>query len=159
MANSDSPVKRVRRKRYNWPPPVAPEDVYVPKQKNPIHSILTALPILMLVAGLYFHYQKESEQSDGAPIRAESVVLEGVFTGLSVVQSDSLGRHYLWVDVSGSTRGVRIKPSQIQQLQNLERGEVVIMNVAPTVTGSRTFWAWHIEQKGSVFLDVENSLQ
>jgi len=58
-------VKTAREERYQWPAPVSEEDAYVPKEKNPIHSILTALPILMLVAGLYIYYKGESQQRVG----------------------------------------------------------------------------------------------
>ncbi len=151
--------KKVKKKRYDWPPPVAPEDAYVPRDRNPIHSILTALPIIMLVVGLYFYYQGESEQSHSAPIRAESVNAEGVFTGLSVVNSGSQGRHYLWFEQDGKARGVRVQPLQAQELEALTRGESIQVRMAPSVSGSTTFWAWYVEQAGEVFLDASVLLQ
>ena len=78
-----SDVKVAKEKRYSWPPPPDPNDVYVPKEKNAIHSVLTALPVIMLVAGLYFYYQGESAQSEGTPIIAESRQISGIFTGFS----------------------------------------------------------------------------
>lgn len=151
--------KKVKKKRYNWPPPVAPEDAYVPKDRNPIHSILTALPILMLIAGLYIYYRGESEQSHSAPIRVESVNATGVFTGLSVVNSGSQGRHYLWFDQDGKARGVRVQPRQAQELGALARGESIQVRMAPSVSGSKTYWAWYVEQAGEVFLDSSELLQ
>ena len=154
-----SEVKVAEKKRYSWPPPVAPEDVYVPKEKNPIHSILTALPVIMLVVGLYFYYKGESEQNLGAPIQSESQEIEGVFTGLSVVKSGSQGRHYLWIEEDGSTRGVRIRPDQVLLMEELERGVETQLSVAPTVSGSGTYWAWRITQADTVFLDMGALLQ
>ena len=152
-------VKTARKKRYSWPPPPDPDEVYVPKERNPIHSILTALPIIMLVAGLYIYYDKESEQTDSAPIFSETIEAAGVFTGLSVVKSGAQGRHYLWFEDNGSSRGVRIKPEQAVVLQALSRGEVISLKIAPTVHESKTYWAWYVEQSGQVLIDTQDALQ
>jgi hypothetical protein len=149
-------VKAATKKRYSWPPP---EPVYIPKEKNPIHSILTALPVIMLIVGLYFHYKGESEQNKGAPIYAESLNIAGVFTGLSVVKSGSQGRHYLWIEEDGSTRGVRFRPDQVQFMQELERGVETELSIAPTISGSGKYWAWRVSQADTVFLDTESLLQ
>lgn len=154
-----SNVKVAKDKRYQWPAPVAPEDAYVAKEKNPIHSILTALPILMLVAGLYFYYQGESEQNEGTPIFDQSELVSGTFTGLSVVKSGTVGRHYLWIDVDGSARGVRVRAEQAAGLNNLEKNSPIQADVAPTVIGSRVVWAWRIKQNDTVFLDMSESAQ
>lgn len=156
---SNSPVKRARKKRYHWPPPVDQNNAYVPKQRNPIQSILTALPILMLVAGLYIYYDNESEQANGGPIFSESIEAEGVFTGLSVVKSGPQGRHYLWIEVGGSARGVRIKPEQVATLQVLKRGDLISLKMSPTVHASKTYWAWYVEQSGQVLLNTRDLLQ
>lgn len=144
---------------YDWPPPLEPDVAYVPRQRNPIHSILTALPILMLIVGLYLHFQNESEQSHSAPIRAESVEAEGVFTGMSVVKSGTAGRHYLWFEQDGKARGVRVQPDQAQELESLVRGELIQLSMAPSVSGSKVNWAWHVAQNGVVFLDLSTQLQ
>ncbi len=151
--------KKAKKKRYDWPPPVAPEDAYVPRDRNPIHSILTALPILMLIVGLYIYYRGESEQSHSAPIRVESVNAGGIFTGLSVVNSGSQGRHYLWFEQEGKARGVRVQPLQAQELGALARGESILVKMAPSVSGSKTYWVWYVEQSGEVFLDASELLQ
>lgn len=152
-------VKKAEKKRYNWPPPVAPEDAYVPKEKNPIHSILTALPVIMLIVGLYVYYKGESAQNDGVPIHSESQDIAGIFTGLSVVKSGSQGRHYLWIEEGGSTRGVRFRPDQVELMQELERGDEIQLSIAPTVAGSSTYWAWRVSQDGQVVLDMKSELQ
>lgn len=152
-------VKPATGARYKWPPPVPEDEAYVVKNKNPIHSILTALPIIMLVAGLYYFFQAESDQSHGIPIRAESRDLSGVFTGLSVVKAVSAGRHYLWMEADGKSRGVRIQPEQVNALQSLERGGQIEIKMAPSVEGSTTYWVWHVEQDGRVVLDAEETLR
>lgn len=153
-------IKKAKKKRYDWPPPEGTEDVYVPVQRNPIQSILSALPIIMLIAGLYIYYQGESEQSHSAPIRAESVEAQGVFTGLSVVKSGfSGGRHYLWFEQDGKSRGVRIQAAQAHVLEALTRDAPLSIRMAPSVTGSNTLWAWYVEQSGIVYLDASAELQ
>ena len=146
--------KPTRKKRYDWPPPIAPEDAYVPRERNAIHSVLTALPVIMLVVGLYFYYAAESEQTHGQPILAESSEAVGLFTGLSVVKSGSQGRHYLWFEQDGKSRGVRVQPAQATVLQSLKRKVPVTLKIAPTVAGSSTQWAWYVEQDEQVFLNA-----
>jgi hypothetical protein len=151
---SDKPARN--KKKHNWPPPAEP---YVPRQRNPIHSVLTALPVIMLMAGLYYYYHAESKQLHSPPIRAESVSVSGIFTGMSVVQSGAQGRHYLWFEESGSARGVRVRPDQAQSMSALSKGERVSLKIAPTVHASSTYWAWYVEQGGVVYLNEETSLQ
>ncbi len=160
MQPDSTMIKKAKKKRYEWPPPEGTEDVYVPRARNPIHSILTALPIIMLIVGLYLYYQGESEQSHSAPIRAESVDAEGIFTGLSAIKSGSSGgRHYLWFEQEGKSRGIRIQPHEATLLESLARGESLSVRMAPSVAGSRTFWAWYVEQDGVVYLDNSEKLQ
>ncbi|NND89371.1 MAG: hypothetical protein HKN42_00805 [Granulosicoccus sp.] len=151
--------RQPKKKRYDWPPPVAPEDAYVPRNRNPIHSILTALPVIMLVTGLYFYYQGESVQSDSMPIREESMEVSGTFTGLSVISSGSQGRHYLWFEQDGKARGVRVQPGQAETLQSLRRGGSITLGIAPSVPGSSTYWVWYVQQDGKVYLDTSDELR
>ncbi len=156
---SKPPIKRTGQKAYEWPPKPLPKDAYAVPRKNPIQSILTALPIIMLVAGLYLYYHADSAQSHGAPIRLESVQLDGVFTGLSVVQTGPEGRHYLWVTHNDESRGVRIQPAQALLLDALERDADIVLQAAPTVAGSRTVWLWYLAQHGNVLIDNEALLE
>lgn len=113
----------------------------------------------MLVAGLYIYYKGESEQAHSVPIRAESIELSGLFTGLSAVQSSAKGRHYLWMEVGGKSRGLRFQPAQTQLLQQLERGETITVDAAPGISGSSTLWVWRVVQNGEVVLDTGAELQ
>lgn len=143
-------VRRATGPRHRLAPP--PPDAYVAPAKSRIQSVLTALPVLMLVAGLYLFYRGESAQSHGAPIRAESVDVRGAFSGLSVVRSGAEGRHYLWFDDGTRARGARIRPVWREALEELSPGESISLDLAPTVPGSTTLWAWRVRTSAGVTL-------
>ena len=142
------------RQKYEWPPRPDPDVPYQPVNKNAIHSILTALPVLMLVAGLYIFYRSENAQTEGAPIVAESVESSGIYTGLSVVNSGGNGRHYLWFESGDRARGPRITSKQAATLDSLVVGQPIQVRMAPTISGSSILWVYHVEQRGIVVLDV-----
>jgi len=125
-----------------------------PVGRNRIHSILTALPVLMLIAGLYYYYSGESAQKNGVPLIEQSVRVSGSFEGLSVVRSGGVGRHYLWFDDGQRRRGARLKARDVPQLASLRPGDRVELSLAPTVDGSTTLWAWRIVQDEDVLLDA-----
>lgn len=131
----------------------------MPQERNAIHSVITALPVIMLVAGLYLYYSAESEQSRNAPIRAESESVSAIFTGLSTINTGSQGRHYLWLDEDGSARGVRFQPDHADVLNTMARGVAVTLKIAPSVHESSTYWAWYVEQNGTVYVNDEHLLQ
>lgn len=143
------------RPAYQWPPVQDPDVSYKTRVRNPLQSIITALPLIMLVTGLYIYYRGESQQTQGAPIGAQSVEFTGTFTGLSATS----GRHYLWVERDGVAKGVRIHEEQVATLEALERGVDIDMKIAPNVQGSTTYWAWYVEQSGALFLNAQDSLQ
>lgn len=143
------------RPEYQWPPQKDPDLSYRAKSRNPVHSIITALPIIMMVAGLYIYFKSEAQQTQSMPIRSESVEISGTFTGIS----QTSGRHYLWVDVEGEAKGVRIKSDQLEALELLVRDAQIDIKMAPSVHESRTFWVWHVEQSGKVFMDAAETLR
>lgn len=124
-------------------------------RKSPIYSLVTLLPVLMLVAGLFIHYRTESVQSHGAPIRAESVTVDGTLDGLSVVSSGGEGRHFLWFDEPGrGRRGARLSAAQARALHELvSPGDELELDLAPTVDGSPTLWLWRVRRDDEVLLD------
>ena len=79
--------------------------------------------------------------------------MSAVFEGLSVVRSGGEGRHYLWFDDAGRRRGARIPPARRAALEGLEPGDRLRLRLAPTVSGSRTLWAWRVEHEGTVLVD------
>lgn len=140
-------------KRFHIPEKVVTPGEYTPGKKNPIHSILTALPILMLFAGLYYFYSGESEQINSAPIGAESVEVRGTFAGLSELKSGSDGQHFLWLTDASGRRGIRIQASEVALFADRERGLPMSVDMAPTVSGSSTFWAWRVIVNGELVLE------
>lgn len=151
VANAPSPVQA----EYRWPPQKNPDLSYRAKSRNPVHSIVTALPIIMLVTGLYIYFKGEAQQTQNMPIRSESVDVSGTFTGISQTSN----RHYLWLDVEGEAKGVRIKSEQLFSLQTLVRDVPIDIKMAPSVQSSNTFWVWHVEQSGKVFMDAAGTLR
>ena len=112
--------------------------------KSRIHSVLTALPLLMLVGGLYIYYNGEQSQRDGALIMAEAVELNGAYKGLSIVKSGGEGQHYLWLTVDGRSRGVRLDVNSHAVIEAvdppLSETEALTVSAAPRVEGSRVLW-------------------
>ena len=143
-------VRDSSSRRPDWPPPPEP---YEPRRKNPIESILFALPVIMLVAGVYLFYRGEGAESAGAPLLEHSVSLSGVFAGLSVVQSGGEGRHYLWFDSQERRRGPRVTALQASALSVLDTGDPIDVRMAPHVEGSTTLWAWRVDHQGEVLFD------
>lgn len=140
--------------KYQWPPPRDPNMDFKNKIRNPVQAIITALPLIMLAVGLYVYYRGESQQTHSAPIRAESVQMNGIFTGLSTTS----GRHYLWIERDGVAKGLRIKEAQVALVEDLVRNAPIQLQVAPSVLGSTTYWAWRVEQSGQLFLDTHDEL-
>ena len=149
-SSSDQPTPE-----YQWPPPRDPNLQYRPDSRNPLHAIITALPVIMLVVGLFFYFRAEDKQMQGLPMLEKSIEASGIFTGVSTTS----GRHYLWVEVEGTAKGVRFKPPQLPLLEPLVRGESIDIRMAPSVENSTTYWALHISQSGQTFLDTETGLE
>ena len=128
---------------------------YSSGRKNRIYSVVSALPVLMLVAGLALFYVKEGAQSGGAPIAAESSVATGAHRGISVVRSGGQGQHFLWFDdAERGRRGVRVTAEQDRALHAvLEDGDPLTLDIAPTVEGSTVRWVWRLRRGNEVLLD------
>jgi|GEM_PF-1123618 len=142
-------VAATEEKRYQWPPPRDPNLRYREGSRNSVHSILTALPVLMLVAGLYLYFNNESRQTQGTMIASQSVEINGVYKGLSATSD----RHYLWVNQGDAARGLRITELQAEVLESVERGTAMKIEAAPRVLNSNTYWVLYLEQSGKVLID------
>ena len=138
---------------YQWPPPRDPNMDYGQKTRSPVHALITALPLLMVIAGFTIYFRGESAQTHSLPIQAESIQLSGVFTGLSATS----GRHYLWIEQAGITRAIRVREEQVSVLDDLVRGEVLEVKAAPSVHESTTYWALHVEQSGKNYLNESDT--
>lgn len=156
VKNTDQNKGQPEANVYQWPPPRDPNLAYREKSQHPVHSVLTALPVLMLVIGFSVYYFSESRQNQGAPIRQESIDITGVFTGFSATSD----RHYLWIERdNGVAKGVRVQAEQLRLLEGLEKGVNVELKIAPKVSQSKTYWAWQVEQSGQLLLDASATLE
>ena len=120
--------------------------------KNRIHSVLTALPPLMLIIGLYVYYRAEQKQLAGPPILEESVSYAGQYKGTSAVKSFGEEQLFFWVDTEERARGARMTGRQKFDFENLQAplviGEPLEVDVAPRVAGSTTYWLVEIRRSG-----------
>jgi hypothetical protein len=116
-----------------------------PGEKNRVHSVLTALPFLMLVIGLVFYFRGESAQNNGALILDQRVELLGEYKGLSKVSGIGTTKHFLWLVTDKGDRGVRIKPEQLAQVRTLQTGDAIQLQAAPTVEGSQSVWVYSVK--------------
>ncbi len=127
--------------------------------KSRIHSVLTALPVLMLVAGLYVYHRAEKAQVEGELVLEEQVILTGSYQGMSEVKSLSESRYFFWLNIDNKPRGARIETSQWIALKGLspalKKGELLQMSAAPRVAGSTTVWVFAIERSGELLPEAE----
>lgn len=132
--------------------------------KSRMHSVLTALPVIMLGAGLWYYYSGEQKQKNSPFILERSEQLDGKFVGLSVVGSGSWGRHYFWVStVDGESqrkRSVRITSDEALYLTmpkfkeqvGLDPGDTIALRASPTVPGSAILWLQELKEGDRVVL-------
>lgn len=131
----DTKQDSIRERIDNAPP--------IPKvRKTRTQAILTALPILMLGAGLLFHWNGERKQKNGTPIISEQQNLQGEFDRITPRGEKASGKHFIWLRDGERTRPIRITYEQKMQLKDqlLNSGDSVQLNTAPTVPGSNVLW-------------------
>lgn len=127
-----------------------------PVKKNPIHSVITALPVIMLVAGLWFYYSGEKKQRGGEPVLSEMMVVDGVFSGISEQNAKPAAQRILWIQTPDRLRGGRLDLAQYKQLQSLEKNQSLKSWMAPRVQGSTTLWVLKVVTDGKVIFDQIN---
>ena len=156
--NRASPIRRISKdeqdSRRRWPDKkqlASSQNIPLPKpgQKNRIHSVLIALPALMLMIGLFVHFRGESAQINGEPVLAELTKRDAQFKSVSEVSGIGKSKFYLWYTLAGSARGVRISEVQKEKLSELEPGDAISLELVPRVAGSKTMWAYRISQGGT----------
>ncbi len=149
-----SPIRRIGKNEKNsqrqWPDKkqlASSQNIPQPKpgEKNRIHSVLVALPVLMLMIGFFVYFKGERAQNSGAPVLSELVSRTGQFKSVSEVSGIGLAKYYLWYTVDGNSKGVRISAEQKETLGKLETGDELNLELAPTVAGSSTLWAYRIQ--------------
>jgi len=129
--------------------------------KSRMYSVLTALPVLMLIIGIYVYYSAERAQKNSALIMSQAQIFEGEYQGLTEVGSGSWGRHYLWVnvvDAEGKTRkrharitddeALYLTLPEFREQVDLEKQQVVTVRAAPTVADSGVLWVYELAREG-----------
>ena len=121
-------------------------------KKNPIHSLVTTLPVIMLLAGLGIYFSNERKQFAGEPILSEAVQYSGRFSGISKQNDKINAQRILWVQSAERLRGARIDYAQYNRLSVLDDQAQVNLWAAPRVAGSATLWVVRLTVDGSVVL-------
>ncbi len=119
-------------------------------EKNKIHSILTALPLLMVIIGVAYYMHGEKRQAESELVMSESSQHDVVVDGLSVLKSVSGkgGKYYFWFQLDGDKRGARVSEADSEYLEHLTTGQQVIVSLAPTVPGSHIKWLYQVRHEG-----------
>jgi len=156
-----SPIRRISKdekdKRRAWPDKkqlASSHDVPLPKpgEKNRIHSVLVALPVIMLMIGLFVYFKGESAQTSGTPIVSELVTRQGLFKSVSEVSGIGNGKYYLWYTSGDNDKGSRITFEQKERLSALQAGDQLELELAPTVAGSNTLWVYRVVSNGELVI-------
>lgn len=119
-----------------------------PGDKNRIHSVLVALPVIMLVLGLFVYFRGESAQNNGTHLLDKLVYKEAQFKSVSEVSGFGKPKYYLWYNIDGSNKGARISFLQKSALGDLAAGDTLKLELAPTVEGSPTLWVYRVSHDG-----------
>jgi len=155
--DSASPIRRIgkdeKTSQRQWPDKkqlASSQNIPLPRpgEKNRIHSVLIALPVLMLLIGFFVYFNGERAQNNGAPVLSEKISRTGQFKSVSEVSGIGQARYYLWYTVDGSSKGVRISAEQKQTLGVLKPGDELSLELAPNVAGSKTLWAYRVHHDG-----------
>ncbi len=120
---------------------------------NRLYSILTALPAMMLIAGLIYYFNIESRQAKGKIIEKQSQLINGSFKGLSGLNANNSSQYYLWINTPKRVRGIRIKTGQVALLNPFREGQPISILAAPRIDGSKTLWLYKVQPQGSQITD------
>ena len=165
--NAKSPIRRISKdeelkrpeQRRAWPDKkhkASELDIPMPRpgDKNRIHSVLVALPVLMLVIALFVYFRGESAQNNGEPVLSELVSREGLFKSVTVVSGIGTPKHFLWYTNGDQTRGVRITPEHREKIIGLPEGVAINLDLVPHVAGSTTLWVYKLAHDGDEIIGV-----
>ncbi len=148
-----SPIRRISKEEKasnrQWPDKkhlASNHDIPLPKpgEKNRIHSVLVALPVLMLMIGLYVYYSSESAQNNGAPVLSAMETRQGQFKSMSKVSGIGQAKHFVWYFVGEAAKGARVTEAQAHQLSQLKPGDDLLLELVPRVEGSNTLWVYSL---------------
>ncbi len=126
-----------------------------PIKKNPVESVITTLPIIMLLGGLAFYYFNERRQVDGQILIDQIEQIDGAFSGISAQSEKPEAQRILWIKTPSRLRGGRVSYKQAQQLDVLTDGDPITVWAAPKVQGSKTLWVVKLSSDGKVLIEQE----
>lgn len=142
---------RSRSADCRWQPEVAQA---APVKKNPIHSLVTTLPVIMLLVGLWFYYSGEKKQRGGEPVMTELITVSGIYTGSSEQNSNPGAQRLLWIKTADRLRGGRLDLAQFKALEVLEKESDIRVWLAPRIAGSATLWVLKVVADEKVIIDT-----
>lgn len=123
-------------------------------KKNPVHSVLTTLPVIMLLLGLWFYFSGEKQQRSGEPILSEMITVSGAFSGMSEQSKKPSAQRIVWIKTPERLRGGRLNIDQYSLLQQLQKDQQVQLWLAPRVEGSTVLWVVKAQAGDQVFFDL-----
>jgi len=109
-------------------------------KKNPIESVVTTLPVIMLLGGLAFYFLNERRQVGGQILHDQIAEIDGEFSGISQQSDKPDAQRLLWIKTPSRLRGARVNHQQAQQLGVVSAGDPLVVWMAPKVKGSKILW-------------------
>ena len=122
-------------------------------KKNPIESVITTLPVIMLLGGLAFYYFNERRQVGGQILLDQIEQIDGKFSGISAQGNKPESQRILWIKTPARLRGGRVDYRQAKQLDVLADGDPISVWAAPRVRGSKTLWVVKASSYGKPLIE------
>lgn len=99
----------------------------------------------MLLVGLYVYYKNERIEARATPIEAEAVQLRGSFNRMSSVGDEEVPEFIVELTVDGMNWNVHAGAQHVDSFEELVEGDVVMLRVAPKISGSKSLWVLSVE--------------
>lgn len=109
-----------------------------------MHSVLTTLPAIMLLAGLGYYFFTENKQQSGALILSQTVEIQGRYRGISAQSNRKNAQRILWLQSTAGLRGFRVSAEQAHAVGRLETDDQIELAAAPRVADSKVLWIYRL---------------
>jgi hypothetical protein len=123
-------------------------------KKHPIETLVTTLPLVMLLAGLAFYFLNERRQVDGQILFDQIQQFDGEYSGISQQSDKPDAQRIVWIQTPARLRGGRVDYQQAQQLKTLSNGDPISVWAAPKIAGSNTLWVVKVSSDGEPLFDI-----
>lgn len=123
-------------------------------KKHPIETLVTTLPLVMLLAGLAFYFLNERRQVDGQIQYDQVQRFDGEYSGISQQSDKPDAQRIVWIQTPARLRGGRVDYQQAQQLKTLSSGDPISVWAAPKIAGSNTLWVVKVSSNGKPLFDI-----